>query len=148
MLRDSGEEVRYAYLLVATGSSASPPSRMVGAEAKGEGVAVLRGVRERVEKAGDVVVVGGGAVGVEVATDAKSAWPEKRVTLVHSREVVLGRFGPELRKVAMETMEELGVEVVLGERVKDEGVVTLSSGRVLPCDYLVRSSKSDYWSEC
>ncbi|KAK0662617.1 hypothetical protein DIS24_g1869 [Lasiodiplodia hormozganensis] len=41
----------------------------------------------------------------------------------------------------METMEELGVEVVLGERVKDEGkgegVVTLSSGRVLPCDYLI-----------
>lgn len=36
-------------------------------------------------KAKNIAVIGGGAVGVELATDIKSYYPEKSVTLVHSR---------------------------------------------------------------
>ncbi|KAI1494188.1 hypothetical protein F5X96DRAFT_35473 [Biscogniauxia mediterranea] len=132
----------YDYLVVATGSGSGDglPSR-VGADAKGEGVRRLREMQERIRGARSLVVVGGGAAGVELAADAKAVYPGKRVVLVHSRDRVMHRFGPELRDAAAEGLRELGVEIVTGDRVVGEdterGVVTLRSGREIACDFLV-----------
>ncbi|KAL1629219.1 hypothetical protein SLS56_005442 [Neofusicoccum ribis] len=135
-----GEAVEAEFVVLATGAVARGPPAGLGVVGKGEGMRVLRGVQVGVERAvGPVVVVGGGAVGVEVAADVKGRWPGKRVVLVHSRAEVLGRFGRELRACVMEALGELGVEFVLGEKVVGEvdGVVTLTSGRTLECGYLV-----------
>ncbi|KAL1958743.1 hypothetical protein VTO42DRAFT_3862 [Malbranchea cinnamomea] len=139
----SGEEVPYDFLVVATGSGEGEglPSR-VGSEEKRDGIELLKDVQACIRDAKTVVVVGGGAAGVELATDAKSAYPGKHVVLVHSRNAVMHRFGPEFQQAALKGLTELGVEVILGERLiredKREGIVTLSSGRTVECDYLVR----------
>ena len=146
-LRDSGEEVPYEFLVVATGSGDGVvlPSR-VGSDEKETGIELLRGVQSRIRDAKKVVVVGGGAAGVELATDAKGAYPDKHVVLVHSRNAVMHRFGPEFRKAAFDGLTDLGVEVILGERLVSEdaekGTVTLSSGKVIECDYLVSLASS------
>ncbi|KAK3388018.1 hypothetical protein B0H63DRAFT_413341 [Podospora didyma] len=135
----NGERIQYAYLLIATGSTVRDglPSR-VGDENKEVGVELLRGVQQRIKKAEHIVVAGGGAAGVELATDAKNLYPEKSVTLVHSRQAVMHRFGPGLQTGAMESLKRLGVEVMLGEKVAADSVdgefVTLSSGRKIACD--------------
>jgi NADH dehydrogenase FAD-containing subunit len=144
-LRDSEEETPYDFLVLATGSGDGEvlPSR-VGSEKKVEGIELLRGVQRRIRDAEKIVVVGGGAAGVELATDAKAVYPEKHVVLVHSRDAVMHRFGPELQEAALKGLTDLGVEVILGERVVgdsgEKGIVSLSSGRTVECDYLVRIS--------
>jgi NADH dehydrogenase FAD-containing subunit len=137
----SGEEVEYEYLVLATGASGVLPSR-VPAETKQEGIELLVAEQDKLRAATDVVVVGGGAAGIELVADAKARYPEKNVTLVHSRETLLGRFGPQLGAKALEELERLGVVMRLGERViasedVGDGTVRLSSGETLPCDYLV-----------
>ncbi|KAI5920985.1 hypothetical protein F4810DRAFT_680490 [Camillea tinctor] len=135
-------ELPYEFLVVATGSGAADalPSR-VGADGKEEGIRRLREMQERIREAESLVVVGGGAAGVELATDAKDKYPEKKVVLVHSRDEVMHRFGPELRDAATKGLKELGVELITGDRVVGEdterGIVTLRSGKEIPCDYLV-----------
>ena len=80
----------------------------------------------------------------------------KKVTLVHSRASFLQLFSPELGEKAEARLRELGVEVVMGERVQGlpsseeerawlgEGdgrakkAVTLSDGRVVEYDLLLR----------
>ncbi|KAI0596171.1 hypothetical protein F4775DRAFT_594603 [Biscogniauxia sp. FL1348] len=134
----------YDFLVVATGSGAADadalPSR-VGADTKEEGVRRLREMQGRIRDAGSLVVVGGGAAGVELATDAKAKYPEKKVVLVHSRDRVMHRFGPELQDAATQGIRELGVELITGDRVvgedTDKGVVTLRSGKEIACDFLV-----------
>ena len=144
-LRDGKQDIDYDFLVVATGSTVSYglPSR-VGSEDKAEGVEFLRGVQQRVKNATRIVVAGGGAAGVEVATDAKGAYPDKSVTLVHSRGTVMHRFGPGLQTGAMEAIKKLGIEVILNEKVitpdASGGFVTLSSGRDIECDCYVSSS--------
>lgn len=138
--------IPYDYLVVATGSSGlggggsdlGLPSR-VGDADKTAGMEKMREMQKRIEDAGTVVVVGGGAAGVEVATDAKDLYPDKRVILVHSRAAVMHRFGRRLQEEALAAMGRLGVEAILEDRVVAEkaGHVTLRSGKVLPCDYLV-----------
>lgn len=143
-----GERIPYAYLVVATGSSVESglPSRANETD-KRAAMRRLRDLQDGIRRAGRVVVVGAGAAGVELAADARSLYPGKSVALVHSRDAVMHRFGPKLQARALAELRGLGVEVVLGERVVGEdvdgsGTVTLRSGRVMGCDYLVRCCRS------
>ncbi|KAF3931161.1 hypothetical protein ABW19_dt0200272 [Dactylella cylindrospora] len=137
-----GREIPYEFLIIATGSGANSglPSRL-DADDKSAAMEELKAVQQNVKGASRLVVVGGGAAGVELATDAKSLYPEKSVTLIHSRDAVMHRFGPELQRAALDGLHQLGVEVVLGERVvnedKDRGLVTLRSGREISCDLII-----------
>ncbi|KAI0836739.1 FAD/NAD(P)-binding domain-containing protein [Hypoxylon sp. FL0890] len=141
-MESTGEEIPYGFLIVATGSGAtdSLPSR-VPATDKAQGMELLREMQKRIRESKDLVVVGGGAAGVELVTDAKSKYPEKRVVLVHSRDAVMHRFGPKLQNAAMDGMEKLGIEVITGDRVisedKEKGIAVLKSGREIVCDCLV-----------
>ncbi|KAJ8123982.1 hypothetical protein ONZ43_g194 [Nemania bipapillata] len=114
----SGEEVPYEFLVLATGAGATDglPSR-VDADDKTEGIAKLRDIQNNIKEAKNLVVVGGGAAGVELATDAKSLYPEKTVVLVHSRDTVMHRFGPELQRAATDGLKNLGVNVITGDRL-------------------------------
>jgi NADH dehydrogenase FAD-containing subunit len=99
--------------------------------------------QERIKAAHHIIIVGAGAAGVEIAGDIKSQYPQKKVTLIHSREQLLNNFGPGLHDRAKSALEELGVELYLGQRVISglEGdnptEVTIQSGKVLQCDALV-----------
>ncbi|KAI1959269.1 hypothetical protein LOZ58_004540 [Ophidiomyces ophidiicola] len=138
----NGEEVPYEFLVVATGSSQDGqlPSR-VGTESKLGGIKRLQDMQRRIKEGKKIVVVGGGAAGVELAADAKEKYPEKKVVLVHSRDGLMHRFGPELQAAALKGLEKLGVEVILKDRVvheaSKEGHVVLTSGRQIECDCLV-----------
>lgn len=65
------------------------------------------------------VVIGGGAVGVEMAAEAKLCHPHTRVTLVHSRSKLLSSepLPDEVKDLALEALRDAGVEVLLSERV-------------------------------
>lgn len=138
----NGSEIPYEFLIIATGSTVTDglPSR-VGAEDRKEGIELLRAMQARIKKAERVVVAGGGAAGVELATDAKHQYPDKSVTLVHSRQAVMHRFGTGLQKRAMDALQGLGVDVILGEKADpksaDGSFITLSSGRKIECDCFV-----------
>ncbi|KAK8085119.1 Fe-regulated protein 8 [Apiospora hydei] len=141
-LEKSREQIPYAFLVIATGAGAAVrlPSR-VAANTKNEGVALLQDMQRNIKEAQHLVVVGGGAAGVELAADAKHRYPEKHVTLVHSRKAVMHRFGPELQAAALQGLDELGVETILQERTATnsivEGQITLQSGGRIKCDLLV-----------
>lgn len=143
-LQDSEESIPYDYLIIATGGTvtAGLPSRVNSTE-KAEGVRLMQAMQERVAKAETVVVVGGGAAGVEVATDAKSLYPHKKIILVHPRPAVMHRFGKQLQDTCLEGLKKLDVEVILEDRVMvaddENNYVQLRSGRIIPCDFFVSS---------
>lgn len=149
-LNGSGERIPFEYLVLATGSTAEIPSRL-GTEEKSDGIQLFHDMQGRLRSAGNVVIVGGGPVGVELAADTKALYPDKTVNLVHSRTTLLNnRFGLKLHKVATRELEKLGVNVVLGVRLsdaeaEDNGLdhLLLSSGEKLPCDCLVRSDRGN-----
>lgn len=131
----SGESFDFEYLVLATGASASLPSR-VGQEAKSHGILALQIQQERISGAQDIVVIGGGPAGVELAADAKIQFPDKNVTLIHSRTTLLHEgFGIKIHNTLSKALRELGVNLVLGEKPivpADETVrdIELSDGSV------------------
>ncbi|CAK5275404.1 unnamed protein product [Mycena citricolor] len=111
---DSGDSIPYEYLVIATGTGLYPAR----AHNKAEEVEFQEALQRRVKDASEVVVIGGGASGIQTATDAKEFYPSKNITLVHSRDQLMNRFHPELHSLVSKKLESLGVKVVLGQRVE------------------------------
>ncbi|KAJ7129512.1 FAD/NAD-P-binding domain-containing protein [Mycena epipterygia] len=140
----SGESISYEYLVMATGTGFLP----LRSRNKVEGVDFRKSLQQRVQESSNIVVIGGGASGVQLVTDAKEFYPTKTITLIHSREQLMNRFHPELHAVVMEKLAAAGINVILGQRVKIppsghfpvEGPsynVELTDGRLIPADVAI-----------
>lgn len=79
---------------------------------------------------------------MEIAADAKEYYPAKHITFALSREKLLHNFNVRLHDVAMNRLQELDVNVVLGEspsvEARHAGGVKMRNGETIPCDFLVR----------
>ncbi|KAL5412552.1 hypothetical protein PMIN04_009804 [Paraphaeosphaeria minitans] len=111
----SGARLEYEYLVIATGSSSKLPSKVSSTESK-YAQQELRGMQDKIRQAGRIAIVGGGAVGVQLVSDIKDFYPEKEVTLIHSRAQLLHSFGPRLRDLITETLTGMGVALRLNAR--------------------------------
>jgi NADH dehydrogenase len=114
-----------AYVLDAHGPNAAPVlfARLAALSAAGG-----RG-------AGRVVVCGGGATGIEGATEIKGRFPRLQVSLVTA-----GRFGtfkgPRVERHLREALAQQEIQIHEGQRVAavEPGQVVLASGARLACD--------------
>ncbi|THX55883.1 putative oxidoreductase [Aureobasidium pullulans] len=113
----SVNSIPYQYLIIATGTKLTPPSTLPSSD-KADGVTYLREHAQKVEKSSKITIIGGGAVGVQMATDIKEIYPEKSVTLVHSRDRLMNKFHPQLDRIIKDRCSELGINLKLGSRVK------------------------------
>lgn len=151
----------FDYLVYALGSHSPEPINLWDTVHSGSrpangtkqaGIEWLKNAQKRVKDAQNILIVGGGALGIrahillcsvphthiapEYAMDIADAYPDKGVTLLHSREQLLPKFEPAMhdhselssfcdscsRKLilgfqVMSRMSELGVCVILGKRL-------------------------------
>lgn len=118
VLLASGKRVDYAYLAIATGSSQPLPVQVLATE-RDAACRELQEVQEAIKESQKIAIIGGGAVGVQLASDIKDFYPDKDVTLVHSRGQLLNRFGKRLQDYVLRALrDELKIRVLLNERPK------------------------------
>jgi 3-phenylpropionate/trans-cinnamate dioxygenase ferredoxin reductase subunit len=142
---DDGEWLRYDRLLLATGAE---PRRLTIPGTDLDGVLYLRSVadsdalRDRLDRGGSVVVVGGGWIGCEVAASARSRGLD--VTVIDPQRVPLERvLGSQVGAVYRDIHIDQGVRMRLGTGVDAfEGAgaverVRTSDGDVIDCDFVV-----------
>ena len=110
----SGEELPADYIVLATGSSYPFPAKS-DVDGTADAHEKTRGTHAALAAAARVLLVGAGAVGIELAGEIKAVWPSKQVTLVDVADDVLGGpFRPELKAELRRQLAELGVQVLLG----------------------------------
>lgn len=130
----SGLELAPDYLLLATGSSYPFPAKTDEPDAGRARVRFLR-AHEDLRAAGDALVVGAGAAGLELAGEIKAHFPEKRVTVVDLGDDILpGPYSQELREELRRQLDKLGVELVLGsplQQLPDTPAATAGPVRVV-----------------
>ena len=72
---------------------------------------------EQLSQAKRVLVVGGGLVGVELSAELCTLCLDKKVILVHDRNVLMERNQPQSQLYATCFLKEKGVKIIYGERV-------------------------------
>ena len=140
---DDGQELTYDRLLLTTGAE---PRRLSSPGTELREIYYLRSLadcdllRERLDSANRVAVVGSGWIGSEFAASARTLGLE--VALIDPLELPNERiFGPEIGAFYRDVHAEHGIELHLGDGVEafegDGAVqrVRTSSGKVIECDF-------------
>lgn len=143
---ESAPALGFDKLVIATGSRAR---RIAVPGAEADGVCYLRSVADaidlkaRLEQATDIVIVGGGFIGLEVASSA--AKRGKKVTVIETVARLLERaVSPLVSDFLLNKHRRAGVTVMTGETVTaletrngHAAGVTLASGTALPADLVL-----------
>jgi NADH dehydrogenase FAD-containing subunit len=140
----SGDAVDADYVVLATGSIYPFPAKSDAHDAA-DAIDNYRAAYDELTHANRVLLVGAGAVGIELAGEIVSKWPDKHVTILDVADDVLGgRFRADLRAELRKQLVEVGVELVLGEGLREfpptaanefaTFTVTTNSGRDITAD--------------
>jgi NADH dehydrogenase FAD-containing subunit len=69
----------------------------------------------QVKNAQKIVVIGGGAAGVELSGDIREDYKTKDVTLIHPREILVNdKVNESFQKTVKDRLKLLGVKTILG----------------------------------
>ena len=97
-----------------------------------------------------VLLVGAGPVGIELAGEIVSKWPDKHVILLDLADDVLGeRFRADLRAEFRKQLVDLGVELVLGEGLRE--LPPTSANQLATFTVMTNSGReitAEIWFEC
>ncbi len=145
----SGEELSYGKLIFATGSIPTVPSFLKGYDLKNveqipKSYDYIAGLKEKILAAKNVVVIGGGFIGAEVAEQI-AKYDTKKVTLVEMQKHCLGQaFSPDFAVLADKNLRAIGVNVLTENTVKElvgkDGKVNsviLTSGEIIESDLVI-----------
>ena len=137
-----GETVSFDRLLLATGAR---PRHLALADDSGAPVTYLRtlddstALREELQPGRRIVIIGGGWIGLEVASAAREAGSEV-VVLEALEKPLLRVLGPEVADIFAGLHTEHGVDLRTGVQVTAidrDGTVTLGDGATVAADHLV-----------
>lgn len=121
---ESGEKIAFDYAVVTTGSSyGAIKARHSAVTSKSDRLAALREFNSQISASPSIVVVGGGAVGVEMAVFVAEDFPDKSTTLVTASDRVLEKFDEKASDYAANVLTSKGVSVIYNERICDWGGV-------------------------
>ncbi|CAL8258934.1 unnamed protein product [Lota lota] len=127
---EDGQEFLYSHLILCTGTDGPFPGKYTTLSSYQTAIQRYQDLLQQIQAASSVLVVGGGATGVEMAAEIKTEFPDKKVVLVHSR-IPLADPGllASVRQQAKEVLLEKGVELVLGQKLSDLGSVEVNVTR-------------------
>ncbi|KAF9520561.1 hypothetical protein BS47DRAFT_1335729 [Hydnum rufescens UP504] len=140
LVLESGESIQYHCLVLATGGRWEGPLAFPDSDA--EVREHLRAWRAKFAAAKSVVLVGGGAVGVELACEVKAWYPTTEVTIVHAHSLLLNDAYPDkFRNSTVARVKQFGVNLVLDDKLESlpEGTTTATTtkGQKLTADLFI-----------
>lgn len=140
-LLDSGKIITGDIMVVATGSSNALPLKPEGDSIEGFRKASGE-TAVKIREANSIAVVGGGAVGVELAGEISAAHPRKRVTLIASGKTLVPeapkkfgrRLAAKLAKAGVRIIAEAKAVNLVDAKRPYPGTVLLSTGESVTAD--------------
>lgn len=142
-----GRSISFTHLIYAAGTTIPAPGHF-DAYDKQAGIDCLKFYQGLIEQSQKPLIIGGGAVGIELAAEIKDHYPEKEVTLIHSRDYYLPAYKHSLSQMTYNMLKNtLKVQQIRGDRVHiPEGgfphevkpiVVTTKKGKTIETDLAI-----------
>lgn len=151
----NGEKITYDKLLIATGSSAITP-QIEGIEKYNKNVFTLRNyedaskINNTAKNKKDIVIIGGGFIGMEMASMVKKGNKEANVSVVvSSKTPFIKELGVEVGTALQKLHEDNGVTFILDNQVKtvqgsgdSANKLVFANGEIKSCDMVILGTGS------
>ena len=139
---EDGREFTFDIAIIATGSSyrsfpiPKPPDVMVRMKDREN---QFQEENQKLLNAQNILIIGGGTVGIELAGDIAYSYPEKNITLIESLPRLLNNFKARASKIAKKLLEKMGVSVIFNEFIEkhmnEKGLwISQKSNNLYPAD--------------
>lgn len=129
--------VEFDYVIMATGRDRNWPTTP-------KGFTFDTFVKEMAKSKKDIAdskvvsVIGAGAVGLEIAGDIKTAFPDKEINLIHPHSMFPPeRLSDDFKQLVQQSLEKAGVNVYLNTRIaseSDNGDLITTTDKTIPSD--------------
>ncbi|XP_005048001.1 PREDICTED: apoptosis-inducing factor 2 isoform X2 [Ficedula albicollis] len=127
VLLSDGEELHYSHLIIATGSDGPFPGKFNQVIDMESAIQTYEDMVKEIEKSQRILVVGGGAAGVEMAAEIKTEYPDKEVILIHSKPALADvELLPSVRQEVKEILLRKGVRLLLGDKMASNGALKVN----------------------
>lgn len=149
LITKSGKEYGFEKLVFATGSKVIIPDFIPGYNLENvfyikKSYNYIKNIIEELKTKKDIVVIGGGFIGAEVA-EQLALHPENNVTLIESEQFCFSKaFSKELSQIATEALAGTDVNIHTSVRVEkiigNNGIVSsvlLNTGKEIECDAVI-----------
>jgi len=113
-IAETGEKIEYDYLVIATGSYLE---LFPGLNQK-QTIEKFKDESDKIRGAKRILVIGGGATGVELSGEIASRYPHKKVTLLHTSSLLVDtRLSHQFQKNLQQNLKSLNVNLILGDKL-------------------------------
>ncbi len=125
-------KIEFDYLTICSGSSYNVPfkEQNVVIVARGK---TLRDYYTALCEAKEVVVVGGGLVGVEISSEIIEHYKDKKITIVHAKDRLIERNHEKAVRYADKFLTKRGIKIIYNERVisnKNGSLITNKKNKI------------------
>ncbi|KAF8962332.1 hypothetical protein BDZ97DRAFT_1825661 [Flammula alnicola] len=98
--------------------------------------------RNKIRDAQDIIIIGGGAVGIEISGEIKDVYPAKNITIVQANRLLLGDMYPDKFRLDVENrLRRRGVNILFNDTIEGTpnplAPLKTSGGVPLKCDLLI-----------
>lgn len=114
----SEEKIEYDYLVFACGSSNDFPGKLPLGSSQENAEQLYEELRNKVKESKNIVIIGGGPIGIEMAGEIVDEYDDKNIHIIHSRDTLCDpALSAKFHKNLLDAVKKKGINVVLGERV-------------------------------
>ncbi|CAF0739959.1 unnamed protein product [Adineta steineri] len=113
------EPIHFNYLIIATGSSYAFPGKIAETDSS-KAVDLYNNLQEKIQQAEQILIIGGGPVGIELAGEIATDYPEKDITIVHNQMTLLQpkAFQDKIYVRLQEQLERMKIKIILNDGIE------------------------------
>lgn len=124
VILSDGSSIEFNYLVIATGGfyEQGDFKANLAQKTRQSRLETLKQNSEKLKRASKILIIGGGAVGTELAGEISTDFPDKKVTLVHRGSVLTDNLlgNPKPGELAASFLASKGVNLVFNDSVSKE----------------------------
>lgn len=126
----TGEKIGYSELVIATGATSPFPGKIIDIKediSAVEGIAKYREFYQEIAKSDNILIIGGGAVGLEMAGEIRTEFPNVQITIVNLFDYLIStRLDPSFQGKLADKLNKMGIKLILGDGVEDLDKLTMN----------------------
>ncbi|KAJ3881290.1 hypothetical protein F5051DRAFT_121055 [Lentinula edodes] len=139
---DNGDTVAYDVLVLATGSTWPRPIAFPTENMK-EITEHVQAMRAEFDTAQDILLVGGGSVGIELSGELRDVFPLKPITIIHRENHLLNATYPDKYRIAVQKqLEGRGITVLTGDAISASDASKVSGSQIPKDGFITEQGKT------